>query len=184
MQTKAFIVAAALVGSVFGQSSSRPPMSSARPASSAPAVSSAPPPPRSSGVSSRPPPPPSSVVSMRSMVSSKSKPHEVTTTKVVSRYTTYCPVPTTVCIGTKTYTVTEPTTLTITDCPCTITETHKKPYPTKEVPPPNPPPVKTTNAPQPPPVKPTGVVTAGAEGRSAAYGFAMAAAGVVGALAL
>jgi hypothetical protein len=46
----------------------------------------------------------------------------ITTTKVVSKYTTWCPEPTTVCIGTKTYTVTKPTTLTITDCPCTITE--------------------------------------------------------------
>lgn len=43
----------------------------------------------------------------------------VTTTETVSTYTTYCPVPTTVVQGTKTYTVTEATTLTITDCPCT-----------------------------------------------------------------
>jgi hypothetical protein len=37
------------------------------------------------------------------------KPHNgtATTTKVVSKYTTFCPKPTTVCIGTKTYTVTE-----------------------------------------------------------------------------
>ena len=53
--------------------------------------------------------------------------HEVTTTKVVSRYTTWCPEPTTVCIGSKTYTVTKPTTLTVTDCPCTITEVSGPP---------------------------------------------------------
>lgn len=45
-----------------------------------------------------------------------------TTTKVVEEYTTYCPHPTTLTYGEKTYTVTEATTLTITDCPCTITE--------------------------------------------------------------
>ncbi|KAL5344634.1 hypothetical protein ACLOAV_010326 [Pseudogymnoascus australis] len=43
------------------------------------------------------------------------------TTQVVTAYTTYCPVPTTISHGNKTYTVTEATTLTITDCPCTIT---------------------------------------------------------------
>lgn len=46
----------------------------------------------------------------------------VTTTKVVSAYTTYCPEPTTFELGGKTYEVEEPTTLTITDCPCTIVE--------------------------------------------------------------
>ncbi|KAG9259172.1 uncharacterized protein F5Z01DRAFT_669899 [Emericellopsis atlantica] len=46
----------------------------------------------------------------------------VTTTKVVDVYTTYCPEPTTFELGKKKYTVTEPTTLTITDCPCTIVE--------------------------------------------------------------
>lgn len=44
----------------------------------------------------------------------------VTTTEVVSKYTTYCPGPTHVTMGNKTYTVTEATTLTIVDCPCTI----------------------------------------------------------------
>jgi hypothetical protein len=44
----------------------------------------------------------------------------VYTTEVVTSYTTYCPYPTTVVHGEKTYTVTEATTLTITDCPCTI----------------------------------------------------------------
>jgi hypothetical protein len=39
----------------------------------------------------------------------------VTTTETVSTLTTYCPVPTTVVQGSKTYTVTEATTLTITE---------------------------------------------------------------------
>jgi hypothetical protein len=43
-------------------------------------------------------------------------------TEVVDVYTTYCPGPTEITHGSKTYTVTEATTLTITDCPCTITK--------------------------------------------------------------
>ncbi|OAQ61892.1 mmc protein [Pochonia chlamydosporia 170] len=43
-------------------------------------------------------------------------------TEVVDQYTTYCPGPTQITHGTKTYTVTAPTTLTITDCPCTVTK--------------------------------------------------------------
>ncbi|PFH55510.1 hypothetical protein XA68_18147 [Ophiocordyceps unilateralis] len=43
-------------------------------------------------------------------------------TEVVDVYTTYCPGPTQITHGSKTYTVTEATTLTITDCPCTITK--------------------------------------------------------------
>lgn len=43
-------------------------------------------------------------------------------TEVVGQYTTYCPEATRITHGTKTYTVTAPTTLTITDCPCTITK--------------------------------------------------------------
>lgn len=50
-----------------------------------------------------------------------------TVTEVVSSYVTYCPSPTELVQGNKTYTVTEPTILTITDCPCTIT-THATPY--------------------------------------------------------
>lgn len=41
-------------------------------------------------------------------------------TVVVDSYTTYCPSPTHITHGTMTYTVTKPTTLTITDCPYTI----------------------------------------------------------------
>lgn len=42
-------------------------------------------------------------------------------TEVVTSFTTFCPSPTTFVHGTQTITVTEATTLTITDCPCTIT---------------------------------------------------------------
>jgi hypothetical protein len=42
------------------------------------------------------------------------------TTEVVTAYTTYCPAATEITHGTNTYTVTEPTTLTISDCPCTV----------------------------------------------------------------
>ncbi|PBP21196.1 hypothetical protein BUE80_DR007764 [Diplocarpon rosae] len=46
----------------------------------------------------------------------------VYTTEVVTKYTTYCPEPTTfVGPNSKTYTVTEATTVTIEDCPCTVT---------------------------------------------------------------
>ena len=49
---------------------------------------------------------------------------EFTTTEVVTSYTTFCPSPTEIVEGGKTYTVTEATTLTITDCPCTLTHTY------------------------------------------------------------
>jgi len=58
----------------------------------------------------------------------------VYTTEVVTSYETYCPGPTEVVHGSMTYTVTEATTLTITDCPCTIVK-----------------PVYTTSAVAPPP---------------------------------
>ena len=48
----------------------------------------------------------------------------VTVTSVVDSYTTYCPGPTSFHMGGKDYVVTKPTTLIITDCPCTVTETH------------------------------------------------------------
>lgn len=41
-------------------------------------------------------------------------------TEVVTEFTTYCPEATTFTTNGKTYTVTEATTLTITDCPCTL----------------------------------------------------------------
>ena len=43
-------------------------------------------------------------------------------TVTLTAITTYCPYPTEVVHNSKTYTVTEATTLTITDCPCTITK--------------------------------------------------------------
>ena len=48
---------------------------------------------------------------------------EYTTTEVVTSHTTYCAEPTEYVQCGTTYTVTEPTTLTITDCPCTLTMT-------------------------------------------------------------
>lgn len=44
------------------------------------------------------------------------------TTEIVESYVTYCPGPTEISHGGKTYTITEATTLTITDCPCTVTK--------------------------------------------------------------
>lgn len=42
-------------------------------------------------------------------------------TETVDQIVTYCPEATQITHGTKTWTVTAPTTLTITDCPCTVT---------------------------------------------------------------
>ncbi|OWT42397.1 hypothetical protein VFPPC_11771 [Pochonia chlamydosporia 170] len=44
-------------------------------------------------------------------------------TIIRTAYTTYCPEPTKFAVGNITYTVTKPTTLTITNCPCTLTKT-------------------------------------------------------------
>lgn len=44
------------------------------------------------------------------------------TTEVVKGYTTYCPSATSFAMNNQTYTVSSATTLTITDCPCTITK--------------------------------------------------------------
>ncbi|KAK6539600.1 hypothetical protein TWF694_009809 [Orbilia ellipsospora] len=46
-----------------------------------------------------------------------------TTTTVVDSYVTYCPYATTFYEGTQTYVVTAPTTITVTNCPCTRTLT-------------------------------------------------------------
>ncbi|TLS27772.1 hypothetical protein PpBr36_01014 [Pyricularia pennisetigena] len=46
-----------------------------------------------------------------------------TVTQIVDEIVTYCPEPTVIVINDECYTVTEPTTLTITNCPCTITTT-------------------------------------------------------------
>jgi len=44
-------------------------------------------------------------------------------TDVVTSFTTYCPAATTFAINNSTYTVSSATTLTITNCPCTLTST-------------------------------------------------------------
>ncbi|ODQ45331.1 hypothetical protein PICMEDRAFT_74095 [Pichia membranifaciens NRRL Y-2026] len=49
--------------------------------------------------------------------------NDTTVTEVVTALTTYCPEATTIVTNGKTYTVTSATTLTITDCPCTIVHT-------------------------------------------------------------
>jgi len=46
----------------------------------------------------------------------------VYTTEVVTAYTTYCPAATSIVHGNQTYSVTKATTLTITNCPCTLTK--------------------------------------------------------------
>lgn len=48
-------------------------------------------------------------------------PNVTTVTTVVAAITTWCPEPTLITHNQKTYTVTAATTLTITDCPCTLT---------------------------------------------------------------
>jgi hypothetical protein len=75
------------------------------------------------------------------------------TTITTTAFTTYCPEPTTLTHGGKTYTVTTATTLTITDCPCTITQPI--------IPPPKPTtvlytscPPGSSNTPPPPPPPP------------------------------
>ncbi|KAI1135133.1 hypothetical protein F5Y05DRAFT_182980 [Hypoxylon sp. FL0543] len=69
----------------------------------------------------------------------------VWTTVIETDYTTYCPSPTTFAYQNVTYTATSETTITVTNCPCTVT------YST-------PPPVTTTSY---PPVPPTIVPTGG-----------------------
>ncbi|KAM3497225.1 hypothetical protein MY11210_009713 [Beauveria gryllotalpidicola] len=80
----------------------------------------------------------------------------VWTTEVVTAYTTYCPAPTSVVVNNKTLIVTEATTLTITDCPCTVTKPHTgTDVPTNVVPAPPVNPGKPTGTPVSP-TKPTG----------------------------
>lgn len=113
------------------------------------------------------------------------------TTEVVTAVTTYCPVATEITHGGKTYTVTSATTLTITDCPCTIS----KPVTTSKIvecktcnqtspAAPPPPPPATTKLPPPagtgsftPTKPPASVPTAGA-GKVAALSGAAAIAAV------
>lgn len=76
--------------------------------------------------------------------------YNVTTETIyTTKYTTVCETPTTFSMMNKTYTVTEPTTVTITDChPCIVTRTPDKSAT------PHPPPVEPTT-PHESPVKPT-----------------------------
>jgi len=75
-----------------------------------------------------------------------------TTTVLTTEYTTYCPSPTVVTYGTSTYSVTEATTLIVTDyitytqaCPSCIPETVTETETTTETPPPPPPPPATNS---------------------------------------
>ncbi|CDO53489.1 hypothetical protein DV495_004502 [Geotrichum candidum] len=52
-------------------------------------------------------------------------PCEITSTSVVESYVTYCPEATTITEGNQTIVVTEPGTITVTNCPCTRTSTKK-----------------------------------------------------------
>ena len=52
-------------------------------------------------------------------------PYEITSTSVVESYVTYCPEATTITEGNQTIVVTEPGTITVTNCPCTRTSTKK-----------------------------------------------------------
>ncbi|UNI19401.1 hypothetical protein JDV02_005586 [Purpureocillium takamizusanense] len=54
------------------------------------------------------------------------------TTVISTAYTTYCPSPTVIPVGNITYTVTKPTTLTISNCPCTVVKTGIPPVKTKK----------------------------------------------------
>jgi hypothetical protein len=124
---------------------------------------------------------------------------DVYVTKTVSSYETYCPGPTEITTNSKTYTVTEATTLTITDCPCTVIETPtpEVPYPTEtpEYPEETPEvPVPTSKVPEAPypsangtapaPVYPTGTGAVPSPSESAPVEFPGAASnlGVSGAL--
>lgn len=55
------------------------------------------------------------------------------TTVVSTAYETYCPLPTTFGYKNVTYTVTEPKTVTISNCPCTIIESHPAPVTSTKV---------------------------------------------------
>jgi hypothetical protein len=64
-----------------------------------------------------------SVASILALATAVSAGQNVTyTTEVVTALTTYCPEATVLTHNGKTYTITSATTLTITDCPCTLTK--------------------------------------------------------------
>ncbi|KAH7383729.1 hypothetical protein BKA64DRAFT_167712 [Cadophora sp. MPI-SDFR-AT-0126] len=77
-------------------------------------------------------------------------------TVTLTAITTYCPYPTEIVHNSKTYTVTEATTLTITDCPCTITKPVQHPTASTVLYTSCPPEASSkSQAPQPEPPKPT-----------------------------
>ncbi|KAH8805210.1 acid phosphatase AphA [Xylogone sp. PMI_703] len=93
-----------------------------------------------------------------------SAPTTYVTTETVTAFTTYCPGATTIVQNSQTYTVTQATTLTITDCPCTVVSTVTTSAPINPTAPPSPPssvPVgpfqntTVTSAPGTPPSGPT-----------------------------
>lgn len=106
-------------------------------------------------------------------------------TEIQTAYTTYCPGPTTLHYGTKTYTVTEATTLTITDCPITIVKpvTYAPVVTVKPTPPvyanTTAPAVPTYAAPSGSPVESSKPVFTGAANRAVA-GSAASLAGLLG----
>ncbi|KAF2458450.1 Ser-Thr-rich glycosyl-phosphatidyl-inositol-anchored membrane family-domain-containing protein [Lineolata rhizophorae] len=63
----------------------------------------------------------SSSVAESSTSMSTSESSDTYVTEVVTAFTTFCPGPTSVVVNNFTYTVTESTMLTVTDCPCTVT---------------------------------------------------------------
>ncbi|UKZ81560.1 hypothetical protein TrVFT333_009332 [Trichoderma virens FT-333] len=65
----------------------------------------------------------SAATSVATATSASQSAGATTITEVVTSYTTYCPGSTVFTAGSSTYTVTQATTLTITDCPCTLTHT-------------------------------------------------------------
>lgn len=86
-------------------------------------------------------------------VSSKAAEYPSYTTTTVKGLTTVCPEPTTLKVGTKTYTVTKSTTIVDDDCEYTTT-VPVKPTPTPVKPSSVPAPVKPSSAVAPPPVHP------------------------------
>lgn len=66
--------------------------------------------------------PPANETTTSSTSTSTTMSHTMYTTEVLTALTTYCPSPTAITHGSMTYTITEATTLTITNCPCTVTK--------------------------------------------------------------
>lgn len=73
---------------------------------------------------------PTGSVSLTTLVPTAATPGQTVITETVLALTTYCPAATEITTNGKTYTVTTATTLTITDCPCTIKKTVPVAQPT------------------------------------------------------